>query len=74
MDNIKRPQKDKRLTEIDRKVGIVLLPCKNCGMEFHTLYRDDLYCPFCQIYEKCKNPREFKIEEKARKKNSRRGR
>lgn len=67
MDNIKRHQKDRRLTEIDRKIGIVILPCKNCNMEFHTLYRDDLYCAFCQLYEKCKNPREFKMEEKARK-------
>jgi len=48
-------EKDKRLSDTDRKLGIKLVPCKNCNMEFHTLHREDNYCAFCVAYKGFKN-------------------
>ncbi len=48
------------------------IPPKHICKKLSNFYRDDLYWAFCQLYEKCKNPREFKMEEKAKKNKRRR--
>lgn len=42
-------ERNTKLSELDRKLGIVLVVCKRCDMEFHTLHRDDKYCAFCDM-------------------------
>lgn len=42
-------EKDKRLSEIDRRMGVQIVVCRKCNMEFNTLHREDIYCPFCQM-------------------------
>lgn len=52
-------QKDMRLTAMDRTLGIMMNNCKKCKMTFHTLHREDEYCPFCEM-EGFENPEPIK--------------
>ena len=49
-------EQNKRLSDSDKKLGVTLISCQNCNMEFHTLHREDKYCTFCVMYEGYKNP------------------
>jgi len=50
-------EKDKRLSETDKKLGVKILNCQNCNREFYTLHREDKYCPYCVLYKEFKNPK-----------------
>jgi len=42
-------KKDKKLSEIDRKIGASLISCRQCKMEFYTLDKEEVYCPYCEL-------------------------
>ncbi len=49
-------KKDNFLSEIDRRLGIVIKVCRSCEMEFNTLHKEDLYCGMCTVFGKYENP------------------
>lgn len=56
-------KKDRRLSDLDRKLGVAIVSCTECKLEFYSLHKDDLYCPYCEMYG-FKNP--IKIQKRGR--------
>ena len=42
-------QKDEKVSDLDRRLGIKTANCRNCKLNFYTFHSEHIYCPVCNM-------------------------